>query len=394
MNGYLLIINVGSTSIKSKLFTCDFHIKAELTADYGTDKGLNIQGTDLSGKSISQTSDTAHDANAALPLIFERWQKLLETSEEKLLAIGHRVVHGASWFQAATLVDAAMLERLNQLDDYAPLHNPFNRLGLTIGASVFPKTPQFAVFDTAFHRHIPDFAGRYAIPENLSDIAFYRYGFHGLSCQHSLNAAAKLLTQKTENLNLIILHLGGGCSATAVRGGISVDTSMGFSPTEGLIMAGRSGDLDPMILVSLQKTGMSPTELDDLLNHNSGLKGICGDADMRSILHKAEQGEAAASLALEMFCYRIKKYIGAYSAVLGEVSALIFTGGIGEHAPLIRSKILANLEPLGFVLNEASNTQTTTQNCDISTANSRSRILVIAAEEERVCAEQILAAFS
>jgi len=391
MNGCLLVVNVGSTSIKSRLFAGDLQTKAILTADYGTAVGLVVEGRGIHGELIDQCIATAHDTSSALAVVLDQWRQMICSNGVPLAAIGHRIVHGASWFDTVTPITDSVLERLLQLDHYAPLHNPFNRLGVTMAADSFPDVAQFAVFDTAFHRSIPGYAGRYAIPERLSDnVDFYRYGFHGISCQHSLSAAAELLARDPAGLNLIVLHLGGGASATAIRAGVSIDTSMGFSPTEGLIMAGRCGDLDPMIALTLQREGMSPEQLDDLLNHNSGLFGICGDADMRSILQKAEQRDAAAMLAIDMFCYRIKKYIGAYCAILGDVSALVFTGGIGEHAPEIRDKILTGLDKLGFVMDRQANLCRTNQNSDISDAAGRSRILVIHAEEERVCARQIL----
>ncbi len=390
MSGYLLVVNVGSTSIKSRLFTTDLQPNAALMADYGTPAGLLVEGQDIHGEPIYHSINTAHNTSAALTVVLNHWQHIITNNHLPLVAIGHRVVHGASWFDKVTPINDAILERLPQLDCYAPLHNPFNRLGITMAAECFPDTAQFAVFDTAFHRRIPEHAGRYALPDHLSDkVDFYRYGFHGISCQHSLLATAERLARDPDQLNIIVLHLGGGASATAIRAGVSIDTSMGFSPTEGLIMAGRCGDLDPMILLTLQKEGLSPAQLDDLINKNSGLRGICGDADMRSILQKAEQHDATALLALDMFCYRIKKYIGAYCAILGNVSALVFTGGIGEHASAIRHRILTGLEPLGFVIDEPANQQAA-HNSDISAAASRSRILVIHAEEERVCARQIL----
>ncbi|MDO9105355.1 MAG: acetate/propionate family kinase [Methylovulum sp.] len=391
MSGYLLVVNVGSTSIKSRLFATDLQSKAVLTADYGETADMVLEGQDTHGNSIYHRVGTIHDTSSALAAVLDKWRQLLDGNGLQLIAIGHRIVHGADWFAAVTPINADLLERLAELDHYAPLHNPFNRLGVATAAQLFPDTAQFAVFDTAFHRSIPEHAGRYAIPGHLSDKThFYRYGFHGISCQHSLTTAAELLDCDPGSLNLIILHLGGGASATAVRAGVSIDTSMGFSPTEGLVMAGRCGDLDPMIIVTLQQAGMSSTQLELLLNHNSGLKGICGDADMRSILQKAEQHDPAAMLAVEMFCYRIKKYVGAYCAILGKVSALVFTGGIGEHAPIIRKNIVAGLEPMGFVMDNEANLRQSNPNSDISAIGSHARILVIHAEEERVCALQIL----
>ena len=284
-----------------------------------------------------------------------------------------------------------VLAQIAQLDNYAPLHNPLNRLGIEMARELFANVPQFAVFDTAFHREIPDYAGRYAIPEKLSaNVDFYRYGFHGISCQHSVNAVAKLLNKSPENLNLIILHLGGGASATVVRNGVSVDTSMGFSPTEGLIMASRCGDIDPMIAITLQREGKTIEDINRLLNKESGLQGVCGETDMRTILNKAEHGDESCHIALKLFCYRVKKYVGAYFAVLnGHVDALIFTGGIGENAPAIRQQILEDLNGLGFSLNSDLNSQRFSSNIDISGPFSRSRIFVIHAEEEREIAQQI-----
>ncbi len=391
MNSLVLVINAGSTTVKTRLFDAKLHVQAVLNADYGLASGLVIEGYDVNSKVISETITSSHDAKSALAVVLNRWREIFTTGNLAPAAIGHRIVHGASWFDALTPITPEVLDRLAQLDSYAPLHNPLNRLGVAMAAKAFPEVAQFAAFDTAFHRHIPDYAGRYAIPQGLSQqVDFYRYGFHGISCQHSLWAAAALLDTAPERLNLIVLHLGGGASITAIREGVGIDTSMGFSPTEGLIMAGRCGDLDPIIPLTLQREGWTLEQLDHLLNHDSGLRGICGHADMRTVLQKAEQGDADAMLAIDMFCYRIKKYIGAYYAVLGDISALIFTGGVGEHAPAIRTKIIAGLDKLGFLMDEQLNQQPVRQNRDIGSDASDARILVIHAEEERVCARQIL----
>lgn len=391
MNRCVLVINVGSTSVKTCLFDTALQTKAVLNADYGSSAGLVVEGTDIQGNAIYRHDRSRHDINAALAVVLGIWRQIIAENGLLLSAIGHRIVHGGAEFDTITLLNQAVLGRIAELDNYAPLHNPLNRLGVRMAAEIFSDVAQYAVFDTAFHRTIPDYAGRYAIPENLSDkVDFYRYGFHGISCQHSVGTASELLAVEPSGLNLIVLHLGGGASITAVRAGVSVDTSMGFSPTEGLIMATRCGDLDPMIAITLQRQGWSPEQLDQLLSHNSGLLGICGDADMRSVLHKAESGEAAAALALEMFCYRIRKYIGAYCAVLDDVGALVFTGGIGEHAPLIRHKILQGLNKLGFIIDSEANQGQANKNSDISHQNSHSRILVIRAEEEREIAKLVL----
>ena len=386
-----LIVNVGSTSVKTQLFDNDLQRKAELNADYGAKEGLKMSGTSLNGMLFSHEDDSVHDAHATLTFVFDTWQCWLNEHNIHLCGIGHRVVHGGAHFQTITPITQSVLDIIETLDNYAPLHNPLNRLGIEMAGRFFINVTQYAVFDTAFHRNIPVYAGRYAIAEKLSDnVDFYRYGFHGISCKHSVGAAAQLLNNTPENLTLIILHLGGGASATAVKHGVSIDTSMGFSPTEGLIMASRCGDIDPMIALTLAKEGKTFEEINQLLNKQSGLKGVCGESDMRTILENAEQGDAMSELALSLFCYRIQKYIGAYFAVLnGNVDALIFTGGIGENAPRIRQRILANLDGLGFVLDHNRNKQTLQADMDLSAKNSPSRVLLIHAQEEREIAKQI-----
>ncbi|MDQ5939901.1 MAG: acetate kinase [Pseudomonadota bacterium] len=386
-----LIVNVGSTSVKTQLFDNNLQLKAELNADYGAKEGLKMSGTSLNGMLFSHEDDSVHDAHATLTFVFDTWQCWLNEHNIHLCGIGHRVVHGGAHFQTITPITQSVLDIIETLDNYAPLHNPLNRLGIEMAGRFFINVTQYAVFDTAFHRHIPPYAGRYAIAEKLSDnVDFYRYGFHGISCKHSVGAAAQLLNNTPENLTLIILHLGGGASATAVKNGVSIDTSMGFSPTEGLIMASRCGDIDPMIALTLAKEGKTFEEINQLLNKQSGLKGVCGESDMRTILENAEQGDTMSELALSLFCYRIQKYIGAYFAVLnGNVDALIFTGGIGENAPCIRQRILDNLDGLGFVLDKNLNEQKLQHNIDASAKNSTSRILLIHAQEEREIAKQI-----
>ena len=386
-----LIVNVGSTSVKTQLFDNNLNVKATLNADYGATDGLSINGVNVQSEKFSHHDASIHDAKNTLAFLYRQWQNWLAENDLSLSAIGHRVVHGGATFTKITLITPDVLNQIAQLDNYAPLHNPPNRLGIEMAQELFANVPQFAVFDTAFHRQIPDYAGRYGIPENLSaNVDFYRYGFHGISCQHSVNAAAKLLNKLPEDLNIIILHLGGGASATVVKNGVSVDTSMGFSPTEGLMMASRCGDIDPMIAITLQREGKTLDEINRLFNKQSGLLGVCGETDMRTILNKAEHGDESCHIALNLFCYRVQKYVGAYFAVLnGHVDALIFTGGIGENAPVIRQHILNNLNGLGFLLDSGLNHQPFSSNIDISDTSSRSRILVIHAEEEREIAQQI-----
>lgn len=387
----LLIMNVGSATIKSRLFDSNLREMARLDADYGDSAGVVLKGRDSQGKGIEHSIAENATARQALSLVFEAWRKQLAEQQAPLAAIGHRVVHGGSDFTSATRITPEVSARLADLDAYAPLHNPLNRLGMAIAETAFPEIPQYAVFDTAFHRQMPEYASRYPIPLSLTgNVDFCRYGFHGISCQHSLARAADLLEKDSRRINCILLHLGGGASATAVHGGVGVDTSMGFSPTEGLMMATRSGDIDPMILLTLLREGWTADRLDHLLNRESGLLGMCGTGDMREVLRQVENGDERARLAVDIYCYRIKKYIGAFCAVLGDVDALIFTGGIGEHAPSIRQKILEGLAPLGFMIDAEANLRPSEHDRDIGSPIKKPRILVIHAEEEREIAAQIL----
>ncbi len=388
MDNWTLVINVGSTSVKTGLFTADLELKAALNASQNSTEWA-IDGQGLDGGAVTASQPLTSPISTLVAGLLHNWRCLLQSAGITLTAIGHRVVHGGPDFQTLTPITPRFLECLGKLDAYAPLHNPANRLGISLAGEIFPATAQFALFDTAFHRSIPELASRYAIPPQLCEnVQFHRFGFHGISCQHSLSRAATVLGRDEQALNLIILHLGGGASITAVSAGKSIDTSMGFSPLEGLIMASRSGDLDPAIILTLQQQGWSAQQLDNLLNHQSGLQGLCGATDMRTIINNAAGGDAKAKLAIDMFCYRIKKYIGAYYAVLGKPHALVFTGGIGEHAPVIRANIIDGLESLGFFLDAHAN-QTCQNNSDISQPTGDIRILVVHAEEEREIARQI-----
>jgi acetate kinase len=386
-----LIINTGSATIKTRLFDSSLGEVARLDADYGGGGGIRLKGRDSRGRDIGRHIPENGTAREALAAVFEAWRGAFSDLQAPLKAIGHRIVHGGGDFASATRLTSEVAARLAELDAYAPLHNPLNRLGVSMAAAAFPEIPQYAVFDTAFHRRMPGYASRYPVPSALSgNVEFRRFGFHGISCQYSVSRAAALLAKDRASLNCIILHLGGGASATAVRGGKGVDTSMGFSPTEGLMMATRSGDIDPMILLTLIREGWTADRLDRLLNRESGLTGVCGAGDMREVLRQAENGDEDARLAVDIYCYRVRKSIGAFCAVLGEVDALIFTGGVGEHAPSIRQKILEGLDPLGFAVDVEANLRNSEHDRDIGSPSEKPRILVIHAEEEREIAAQIL----
>lgn len=311
-------------------------------------------------------------------------------ADADLAGVGHRVVHGGEAFQAPTRITTQVVARIRSLIPLAPLHNPANLTGIEVAMRRFPRIPHVAVFDTAFHQSMPPEAYRYALPEAwYRDHQVRRYGFHGTSHAWVTRRAAELLGRPLDQLNLITLHLGNGASAAAIGGGRSLDTSMGLTPLEGLMMGTRSGDIDPAIPNFVGNTlGLSNEAVDRALNRDSGLKGICGVNDMREVLARAGSGDPNARLARDMYCYRAKKYIGAYCAVLGRVDALVFTAGIGEHSPDIRAGICAGLEGMGIRLDEERNGQRLEDARAIHRDDSRVAVLVIPTDEELEIARQ------
>jgi acetate kinase len=277
--------------------------------------------------------------------------------EARVRAVGHRVVHGGARYRQPVLIDDSVLDGIRELVPLAPLHNPAGIAGIAAARARLPHAPQVACFDTAFHARLPAPAATYAIDVDIAQrYGIRRYGFHGISVAYVVERMADVLERPIEDLNLIVLHLGNGASATAVCGGRSVETSMGFTPTEGLVMGTRPGDLDaavPDYLVA--RANMSTRDVDDLLQHHSGLTGLCGDNDMRAVLSRRADGDPAASLAFDVYCHRVRKYVGAYHAVLGRLDAIVFTAGVGEHAPAVRAACLAGLEGWGIAVDPQRN---------------------------------------
>jgi len=310
-----------------------------------------------------------------------------------LAAIGHRVVHGGERFKQSVLITESVIDAIRENIPLAPEHNPANLAGIEICRETFPSIPQVAVFDTAFHQTIPTKAFRYPLPESLyEDHKIRRYGFHGTSHHYVAHCAARVLSKPISQLNLITLHLGNGASAAAIQGGRCVDTSMGMTPLEGLMMATRSGDIDPAIIFYLARnTGLDLDEIDTLLNRKSGLSGICGSNDMREIQQRANQGDKLAKLAIEMYCYRIKKYIGAYFAILGRLDGLIFTAGVGENSPTVRLQVCQGLENLGICIDPEKNSVAINSSTEIQANASPVKIMVIPTDEETEIVRQTLA---
>ncbi len=388
----VLVVNTGSSSIKYQLFEMD---------------GPKVLASGLVERIGEAGAKLAHRAGDAEPLVvvdriadhsegFDRVFKAFETAGgpvTELAGIGHRVVHGGDRLTAPTLVDDATIQAIADQAPLAPLHNPPNLLGIRITRASFPDVPQVAVFDTAFHQTMPPRAWRYALPaEVAAELRIRRYGFHGTSHAYVSRKAAEHLDRPADELNLVTLHLGNGASAAAVAGGRCIDTSMGLTPLEGLVMGTRSGDLDPAVVFYLHReAGLSIDDIDDLLNKRSGMLGLAGANDMREVDRRATDGDQAAAEALDVYCYRIRKYVGAYAAALGRLDALVFTAGVGENNHGVRAGVCAGLEGLGVRLDPRRNKARSGKPRTVSADDSPVAVLVVPTNEELEIAEQTLA---
>ncbi|OGH02749.1 MAG: acetate kinase [Candidatus Lambdaproteobacteria bacterium RIFOXYD1_FULL_56_27] len=377
-----LVLNCGSSSIKYRLYDGETLLADGLAERIGESSGrLTYHGK---GEAVEQTGpiqDHQSGMERVLQLLTHPKTGVLANKED-LTQIGHRVVHGGEAFQQPALITQAVLQAIKDCIPLAPLHNPANITGIEVATQVFPGAKQIAVFDTAFHQTLPEKAYRYALPEaHYQELRVRRYGFHGTSHKFVALEAAKVLGKPIEDLKLITLHLGNGSSMAAIAGGRSIDTTMGLTPLEGLVMGTRCGDLDPAIPGFLaEHLNLSLQQVDQLLNKNSGFKGLTGHNDLRTIVAKFEAGGEKEKLALELAAYRIKKYIGAYTAALGGLDALIFTAGIGEHSSLFRSLCVEGLEFLGLGLDLTKNQAPL--HPDLSLTGSKAKILVIPTNEE------------
>ena len=393
---HILVINCGSSSIKFRLYdTQETLLLAGEISRIGEAEAttrMRHYHVPTEVKEQTTTSAVADHAAAMQQIVAFLENSGVLTPWQSLTAIGHRVVHGGERFQAPTLIDDDVVEGIRAMTPLAPLHNPVNLLGIEAMRRLCPHVPQVAVFDTAYFSTLSAHAYRYALPEELyRHHQVRRYGFHGTSHQHVAQRAAEVLQQPLDKLRLITLHLGNGASAAAIRNGICIDTSMGMSPLEGLIMGTRCGDLDPAIPFYLARVlNMDCNKVEALLHHNSGLKGLCGTQDMRDVHQMADEGNEQARLAIEMFCYRIAKYIGAYYVALGGLDALVFSAGIGEHDPLIREKICSQLGALGIVINQQHNRSNSSDGFAIHAQNDRCKVLVIPTNEELEIARETL----
>jgi acetate kinase len=364
----VLVLNSGSSSVKYQIVDM---------AD-GTRPAAGLV------ERIGEPGAAADHAEALRQVAADLSAKGLGLDSPQLAAVGHRVVHGGTRFTEPTLITDEVIEEIEKLVPLAPLHNPANITGIRVARALRPDLPQVAVFDTAFHSTMPEAAYRYAIDRRTADAhQIRRYGFHGTSHAYVSRATAALLNRDPADTNVIVLHLGNGASASAVSGGVCLDTSMGLTPLEGLVMGTRSGDLDPAVLLHLQRSaGMGPDEVDDLLNKRSGLLGLCGDNDMREIDRRMAEGDQQARLAFDIYIHRVRKYVGAYTAVLGRVDAIAFTAGVGENSAAVREAALRGLAGLGIELDAVRNAARGSVARLISAESSRVAVAVVPTDEE------------
>ncbi len=367
----VFVLNAGSSSIKYTILDVAEGVEHSVLAE-GSVERIGVPGSGVP------------DHATALATV------LAAIGDTPIDAVGHRIVHGGELFTEATLIDDEVEVAIEDLIALAPLHNPAGLAGIRAARAALPEVPQVAVFDTAFHATIPAEAATYAIDADLAARhGIRRYGFHGTSYQYVSRAAAELLGRPLEDTRMVVLHLGNGASAAAIRGGRSIDTSMGLTPLEGLVMGTRSGDLDPAILFYLNRVaGLGIDELDDLLNRRSGLLGLSGHADMREVIAAADAGDLAACEALDVYLHRIRHYIGAYAAVLHGLDALVFTAGVGERSDVVRAGAVRGLEFLGIAIDPDANAAGEDGPRTISPAGSPVAVLVIPTDEELEIAHQ------
>jgi acetate kinase len=391
---HVLVLNIGSSSIKYELFDMagGERLAAGLVERVGEAEGVLTHRP--AGGEPYERREPYPDHEAGMKAVARAFAETGRALEElSLRAVGHRVVHGGARFRDPVLIDDEVLRTIEELAVLAPLHNPGNLVGIRAALRLFPGIPQVAVFDTAFHQTLPPAAYTYAVPAEWADeYGVRRYGFHGTSYAYVSRRAAELLGREPSEVNLIVLHLGNGASAAAIRGGRSVDTSMGMTPLEGLVMGTRSGDVDPSLPAHLARTaGLTVEQVTDALTRRSGLLALAGERDMREVRARAAAGDAAARLALDVYCHRVRKYVGAYYAVLGRVDAVVFTAGVGEHDARTRAESLAGLERLGIAVDPARNEGDGPAERTISPPGAEVAVLVVPTDEELEIATQSLA---
>jgi acetate kinase len=392
MSDHVLVINAGSSSLKYSVVDARTGDAAAvgLVERIGENRGRHVHRGPDGETETTGSIPTHEDALGGAIEAFESHGPSL--ADLDLTAVGHRVVHGGSTFSASALIDDALIAEVTDLVPLAPLHNPANLEGIRVARQLFPELPHVAVFDTAFHQTLPPHAYTYAVPSAWrEEHGVRRYGFHGTSHAFVSQEAARLLGRDPAEVNVIVLHLGNGCSASAVQAGRSVETSMGLTPLEGLVMGTRSGDLDPAVPAYLtRELGLSVADVDQALNSASGLKGLTGENDFREVSRLRAGGDERATLAFDVYCHRIRKYVGSYYAVLGTLDAVVFTAGVGENSAEVRAAALAGLERLGITIDPERNAAPASGARRISTDDSEVAVLVIPTNEEWQIARETL----
>ncbi|KRF17040.1 acetate kinase [Nocardioides sp. Soil797] len=391
---HVLVVNAGSSSLKYSLVDAT----SGETPGHGLVERIGeSESTLVHGGPDGETriEGAVADHEAAFRMALETFRGHgPDLSSYDVVAVGHRVVHGGEHFSQPVVITDEVIDAVTELIPLAPLHNPANLSGIAGARALFPDLPQVAIFDTAFHQTLPPHAYTYAVPAAwVGEHGIRRYGFHGTSFSFVSRVAAELLDKPLEQVNLIVAHLGNGASISAILGGESVETSMGMTPLEGLVMGTRSGDVDPALHAHLHRElGWSLDEIDRLLNRESGLKGLAGENDFREVLRLRDEGDDAAALAFGVYCHRLRKYVGSYYAVLGEVDAIVFTGGVGENAAPVRAAALSGLSRLGITVDDARNEERLAEPHAISPTDSPVAVLVVPTNEEWEIARQSVAA--
>ncbi|MCX8057904.1 MAG: acetate kinase [Spirochaetes bacterium] len=390
----ILVLNCGSSSVKYQLINMvnEEVIASGLVERIGGEESIFSYkpGNKDKIKYVKEGMDHAKAMNEIISMLTSKENGVISSIKE-IDAVGHRVVHGGEYFIKSVIINDEVIKKIEECIELAPLHNPANLKGIKIMMDLLPGVKNVAVFDTAFHQTMPDYAYIYPLPYRFyKDFKIRRYGFHGTSHRYVSIKAAEYLNKKIDKCNLITCHLGNGASITAIKNGVSVDTSMGFTPLEGLMMGTRTGDIDPAIVLFLiDKFGMTTTQVNNILNKESGLLGISGISnDMRLIIEERDKNKnKLAALSLDIYVYKVKKYIGAYIAALGEVDALIFTAGVGENDSEIRERVCENMENFGIKLDLKKNVELNRKEGIISTSDSKVKVIIIPTNEELMIAK-------
>ncbi len=395
---FVLVINSGSSSIKYRLY--DVASRSAVTSGVAARIGeagsyLETQGSDGGTRCTQQVIAThAQALGLILAALVKPGPGAPLASLAEIGAVGHRAVHGGDIFVESVRITDDVIAQMERCIPLAPLHNPPNLMGMREARRLLPGVPQVAVFDTAFHQSMPPQAYTYALPGKWRrDHHLRRYGFHGTSYRYVCSRAEAILARPLSELQMVVCHLGNGCSMAAVKHGRAVDTSMGLTPMEGLVMGTRSGDVDPgIVLHLLRELGMTAAEADHLLNHESGLLGLSEVSnDIRVITERAEGGDERCQLALDVFTYRTRKYVGAYAAAMGGIDTLVFTGGIGEHSATVRRMVCSKLAFLGIALDNTANRGARGVEADIGESGAKVRVLVVPTDEEQMIAMDTIA---